>query len=87
MAELLRLTMRRVPPGSPTGKWRESPSKVEHGGTDAVRRFALQLDGTDVAEVGARELAVVGDRLDPAPGVPRGLDAARSTLITVSRRW
>lgn len=52
--------------------------KVEHGGMDAVRGFALQLDGTDVAEVGARELAVVGDRLDPALRAPSAPPACRT---------
>jgi len=51
---------------------------IAAGGLDAVARFARELDGTDVFELDAQELAATGDRLDPALRAAIELGAERT---------
>ena len=39
--------------------------EIARDGIDAVRRYARELDGADVVELSAEELAATGERLTP----------------------
>jgi sulfopropanediol 3-dehydrogenase len=60
--------------------------EIERDGLDAVRRFARQLDGTDVVEMDARDIAATGDRLDDALRAAIALGAERTQAFARLQR-
>ncbi|WP_420369477.1 histidinol dehydrogenase [Curtobacterium sp. L1-20] len=52
--------------------------EIARDGIDAVRRYARDLDGADVVELSAEELAATGDRLTPELRAAIELGAART---------